>query len=375
MANEWKRGTFTYDAVGLSHTTTNIINAFTSFLTQAGWSVASWSVSTTDRYFTRTDHGSSDVWHYTGDGPTQKCGIRVYVSGNSIRIRTFLENAAGAAAQIDSGATHEMIITVDNTAPNNYAVIGGEFGLYVECGRDGLPSNLGHGFVGTFMPIPEFNGSKDSQRKWVSQGFVCDLTGTLKFSQGRAGTQTCFITNDGSNRAFSPALFPGLCRGTISMYNNSQVNNPTGALSHRKNIFSFVGSITSGSDAFSVWCSFGSSWLAAQNNARYAISAMLFAPSFNGVVNSNNFAACQGSVTTGNTTGSPGTTYISDASAFWRKVEKFAVVEHTLTPWANITDAVSGLAYRVANVPDGGRTARIAVQWPDSGNVVTVSLT
>jgi hypothetical protein len=368
MANEWRRGTFTYDAVGQSHTTTNIINAFTSFLTQNGWSVPGWSASATDRYFVRSDHGSSDVWHYTGDGPTQKCG-------NSIRIRPFLENQAANGAQIDIGATQEMVITVDNTAPNNYLLIGGEFGLYVEAGRDGLPSNLGHGFVGTFLPIPEFYGSKDAQRKWTAQGFCCDLVGTLKFSAGRTGSQSCFIVNDGTNRAFSPALQPTVCRGTTSVYNNAQVNTPYGALSHRRLAFSTPGNVSTGISPLDLVSTFGFSWLAAQNNARYVISEMLFAPSYNGSATTNNYATAVATVATGATTGSPSNISYADPSSFWRKVEKFAVVEYTLTPWANITDAVSGLAYRVANVPDGGRTARIAIQWPDSGNVTTISLT
>lgn len=374
MANEWKRGTFTYDAVGLAHTTANIMNAFTSFLTQCGWAVASWSVSSTDRYFTRTDHGSSDVWHYTGDGPTQKCGIRVTISGLSIRLRAFVENSGGTAAQSDTGATQEMIITVDNTAPNNYLLIGGEFGIHVECGRDGLPSNLGVGFIGTFLPIPEFYGSKDSQRKWSAQGFVCDLSGTLKFSSGRAGTQSCFITNDGSNRAFSPQLYVTLSRGTTNLYANTQVNNPYGGLSHRKNITSCQGSATTGTTWMDFLCTFGSTWLSGNNNARYAISGMVFAPTFNGANTSLNFTPTGGSVGTGATTGSPGNPYFCDSSAFWRKVEKFAVVEYTLTAWANIADAVTGIAYRVVNVADGGRTSKIAVEWPNISNVVTIAL-
>lgn len=375
MSGEWKRGTFTYDAVGLSHTTANIMNAFTSFLTQVGWATASWSVSSTDRYFTRTDHGSSDVWHYTGDGPTQKCGLRVTISGLTIRLRAFLENSAGTGAQIDTGATQEIIITVDNTAPNNYLVIGGEFGLYVECGRDGLPSNLGHGFIGTFLPIPEFYGAKDTQRKWSAQGFCCDLTGTLKFSSGRGGTQQCFIVNDGTSRAFSPALNPTLSRGTTSLYANTQVNNPYGALTHRKNAFSPSGVTTTSHTIIDILSSFGTVWLAAQNNARYVISNMLLAPTYNGASNALNYVNVTASVGTGSTTGAATGMSLCDASAFLRKVEKFAVVEYTLTPWANITDSVSGEAYRVANVPDGGRTARIAVQWPNVSNVVTISLT
>lgn len=373
--NEWKRGTFTYDAVGLSHTTANIMNAFTSFLTQCGWAVPAWSVSTTDRYFIRSDHGTSDVWHYTGDGPTQRCGLRVYISSLTIRIQAFVENSGQTASFITTGTAQEIVITVDNTAPNNYLLVGGEFGLYLECGRDGQPNNLGQGFVGTFLPIPEFYGSKDSQRKWSAQGFVCDLVGALKFSTGRAGTQQCLITNDGSNRAFSPSLYPTLSRGTTNLYANTQVNNPYGGLSHRKNILGNVGNTGSGVTWMDLLSTFGSVWLSGNNNARYAISGMLYAPTYNGAGTTLNFVPCASSVVTGATTGAPSTPYMCDASAYWRQVTKFAVVEYTLTAWANITDAVSGLAYRVVNVADGGRTARIAVEWPDSGNVLTISLT
>lgn len=374
MANEWKRGTFTYDAVGLSHTTANIMNAFTSFLTQVGWATASWSVSSTDRYFTRTDHGSSDVWHYTGDGPTQKCGLRVTISGLTIRLRAFVENSGGTAALSDTGSTQEMVITVDNTAPNNYLLIGGEFGIHVECGRDGLPSNLGVGFIGTFLPIPEFYGAKDAQRKWSAQGFVCDLNGTLKFSTSRGSTQTCFITNDGSNRAFSPQLQPDVSRGTTNLYANTQANNVRGVLSHRKNIVGMNGATSGGDYTTSVLATFGSAWLSGQNNARYVISGLVYSPVFNTTPTTVNVVGISASVATGATTGSPTSPYMYDASAFWRKVEKFAQVEYTLTPWANITDAVSGLAYRVVNIADGGRTAKIAVEWPSAGNVVTITL-
>jgi len=316
------------------------------------------------------------VWAFTGDGPTQKCGLRLTISGLTFRLRAFLENSTGTGAVADTGASQEIVLTIDNTAPNNYLLIGGEFGVYVESGRDGLPNNLGQGFIGTFLPIPEFYGSKDAQRKWSAQGFCCDLTGNLKFSTGRDGTANTFITNDGTNRVFSACFNPRLSRGTTSLYANTQVNNPYGVLSHRKVLF---GSFATGQiTTMEMLATFGSAWLAGNNNGRYAISGLLFAPSYNmTAVSSPNFAPAGGyGIATGTTTSAGQSSYglSVDPSAFWRKVEKFAQVDYTLTAWANITDAVSGLAYRVINVADGGRTAKLAVEWPSIANIVTISL-
>ncbi len=368
MANEWKRGTFTYDAVGLSHVPQNIMNGFNSFLTQCGWALASWSGTTTDQYFTRTDYLTSDVWKFNGDGPDQKCGIRITISSLTIRLRVFLENTAGSAAQVDSGSSHEIVITIDNTAPNNYLIIGGEHGLYFESGRDGINNNLGQGFIGTHLPIAEFYGSKDNQRKWSTQGFCCDLFGNLKFASNRT---TAFITNDGSSRAFTSQFAPFIARGTSSLYSNTQGNNPQGRLSHKKNIFGMQ--MTSASSGFTDnYCTFGSAYLSALNNSRYVISQMLFAPTTQTSDSVGAAASVSGAATTG--TASTGTGSICDPTACWRQVTRFAQVQYDLTAWANITDAVTSVAYRVCGVADGGRTAKIAVEWPSSGNVLTISL-
>ncbi len=371
MANEWKRGTFTYDAVGLAHTAQNIINGFTSFMTQANWEVPAWASNTLDRYFTRIDYGTSDVWKFNGDGPDQKGGIHIkWNSGSSrIEITAFLENSAGTGAQVETPSGNAIYISVDNTAPNNYLLIGGEHGLYVESGRDGINNNLGQGFVATFLPVDEFYGAKDTQRKWTAQGFCCDLTGNLKFSTLRTSV---YVTNDGSSRAFTSYLNPNVARGTNSLYTNTQADGRLGKLSHRKAIFGQGGATSNGS-GLDGYCTFGSSYLSALNNSRYVISQLLFAPT----LFANDAAAAintsvLGTATTG--TGSLGQGAIIDPTAYWRQVKKFSQVQYDLTAWANITDAVTSTPYRVVGVADGGRTAKLGVEWPSSGNVLTIAL-
>lgn len=54
MAFEWKRASWTYDAIGLGHTNVNICNAIQAFLVDCGWERAAWDTAT-DRFFLRTD--------------------------------------------------------------------------------------------------------------------------------------------------------------------------------------------------------------------------------------------------------------------------------------------------------------------------------
>lgn len=372
MANEWRRGTFTYDSVGSGHTAQNIINGFTSFLTQNGWVVPGWSSNTLDRYFTRTDYATSDVWNYNGDGPTQKCGIRIlWNSGNSrMELYTFLENTAGNGSQKVINSANVIYLTVDNTAPNNYTLIGGEHGLYVEVGRDGNINNLGHGFIGTFTPWPEMYGSKDAQRMWSTQGFCCDLTGALKFSTNRGGTNSYqYLTNDGSGRLFSTSLSPYICRGTNSVYTATIADDRQGYLFHLRNVLSMTWNQGGAVGGIDKWATFGSNYLSGLSNGRYVVSQLLFVPCITTVDCSSG-----ANIATGTTTGGiGGFMYATDPGNF-RKVLRFVQLQYDLTPWANITDAVTSTVYRTVLVADGGRTAKIGVQWPDSGNVTTITL-
>ncbi len=240
MANEWVRSSFAVDATGSGHTAQNVINGITSFLTQCGWAVASWSSNSLDRYFVRTDHATSDVWWYNGDGPTQKCGIRVlYNSGSSrFEIYCFVENTGGSASQKSTNAAQAIYVTWDTTAPNNYLLIGGEHGIYLEAGRDGNPNNLGHAFIGTHVTVPEFYTVRTSADKWNSQGFCFDLVGQFKVSVDRGYV---FVTNDGTNRCFTAYLAPYLCRGSSNLATAAVADDPRYAITHRMNQFSHRG--------------------------------------------------------------------------------------------------------------------------------------
>ncbi len=364
MANEWKRVNFTYDVVGQAHTTANLIAAFTAFLTQCGWSVPAWSASATDRYFVRTDHATSDVWHYTGDGPTQRCGLRVtVVSTTALSICSFLENAAQSASL--RSCIEGISITIDTTAPNNYLLVGGEFGLYVEAGRDGLPTNLGHGFIGTFLPIDEWYSAKNAERKWSSQGFVCNLMGSLPFCRDRG---MGLVTNDGTSRKFSVNLHPYVARGTGSVFGNAQVNDQQVGLSHQR----IVNSIFSADSGYWQYkFTLGSLFLSGMYNGRYMVSGLVVAPTV------HSYSNVRANDSNGSSTTSATDYYMRmvDGPSYWRRVPKFAQVDYTMTPWANIVDAVSGETYRVVNVPDGGRTTKIAVSWPAAGDALTISMT
>lgn len=54
MPGEWKRAIWTYDAVGLGHTATSIVNAMHTFLASCGWERAVWD-TTADRMYIRSD--------------------------------------------------------------------------------------------------------------------------------------------------------------------------------------------------------------------------------------------------------------------------------------------------------------------------------
>jgi hypothetical protein len=90
----------------------------------------------------------------------------------------------------------------------------------------------------------------------------------------------------------------------------------------------------------------------------------------------NSFTA--GGWDSGGARGTPGTTTSSNSHGWGardyredRIVPRFAVVDYTIIPFANITDIITNKIYRVARVPDGGRTANIGVEWPST--VVTLN--
>jgi hypothetical protein len=359
MANEWVRSTFSVDATGSGHTPQNVINGFTSFLTQCGWAVPAWSTNSLDRYFTRTDFATSTVWNYNGDGPTQKCGIRIYYNSASSRfeIYCFIENTAGNGSQKVTTAAHVIYVTWDATAPNNWLVIGGEHGLYAEVGRDGNPNNLGHFFIGTHVGIPEFYSVRSSADQWNSQGFCFDLMGQLKASADRGWV---FVTNDGTSRCFTAYLRPYLCRGSSNLATASPADDPRYGLSHRMNQFSCRGDAASNnsSNAQLVLETLGMAF--SPINGKYVVSPL--------VLRFDHGATYCGNYGIGATTSTAAASYgpaIIDVRCY-RQVKRFAAVDYTLLGFSNIQDAVTSTIYRVGKYTDGGRTGTIGVEWPST---------
>jgi hypothetical protein len=365
MANEWVRGTFSVDAVGSGHTAQNVINGFTSFLTQCGWQVPAWSTNSLDRYFVRTDHGTSDVWWYNGDGPTQKCGIRIFYNSGSSRfeISCFIENTAANGSQKTTNSAHVIYVSWDTTAPNNWLLIGGEHGLYLEVGRDGNPNNLGHAFIGTHVVIPEFYTVRSSADKWNSQGFCCDLVGQLKFSQDRGYV---FVTNDGTSRCFTAYLRPFLCRGSSNLATASPADDPRYALTHRMVQFGCRGDASSNAPTTGHYQleTFGLSF--SPINGKYIVSQLMLRFDFGAV-----YSGSQGiGATTSTATNNYGGAVIDPRN--YRQVKRFAAVDYTLLGFSNIQDAVTGTIYRVGKYTDGGRAGTIGVEWP--ATIVTPSV-
>ena len=87
MGNEWARGIWTYDAVGLGHTPTNLMSAIQDFLTDplVGWELASYSTAT-DVLYLRADRYTitleNDVEN-TGNVAITKSGADITVTGMS----------------------------------------------------------------------------------------------------------------------------------------------------------------------------------------------------------------------------------------------------------------------------------------------------
>lgn len=306
-------------------------------------------------------------WRYDGDGLTQHCGIRVrYVSASTrIEISSFVENTSKAALQYETGAAHIAYILYDATVVNDVIMYGGEDGLYIEVGRDGTSQNLSHLAVMSMKVIPEFSGTKDAQIRWTSQGFVCDLFGQLKFSELRDDR---FVDNQGSNKNYSGRLRPQSARGTTSLLASTPVTNTAYYLANRDNLY---GSYYGATGAPSFWmmvATFGMGFTPI--DGRYKISPLMIIQGFNQFF----FA--------GVSNPAAGTTFAANVSGgtmleprWFREVPRFAAVDSSLIPFNNITDQVSGKIYRVAQVADGGRATNIAIEYPDSSNIITISAT
>lgn len=377
MANEWVRGTVSLvPNVPPNHTITNAINAIQSVLIAGGWELASWTPGGNDRYYLRADRGVRENWRYEGDGPVQNCGIHVYTNtptDSEIRISSFLENTAATGVQVDCRDATATInrrgfltISWDVTAPNNYLLIAGEDGFYIEAGRDSSPNNLGHGAILTVSNIPELNATKTTQLRWTTQGFPMDLFGECRFTLNR---QNRFVTNDGTSRNFSCGLVVYSSRGVSSVI---QTPVPTNFaefyIGNRDLMLGCTGSQGVGNILFAA--TFGQ--INSPEDSRYRINQILLLQE-NNATDVANRAATSASLSNTVAAGTGSVTHIIRDIRHDRLINRFVVVDYTLLPFANLTEAETGKVYRVIEHNDNGRTSNIGVEWPTV--VVTPSLT
>jgi len=401
MANEWARGTFTIDNV--THDHTNIITAFDNFLTHAsvGWEEASWSPGGTDRYYLKDDRASRERWQYDGDGSQQYSGIRVWYdsdpntstgtslfpSEEHIVIQTFLQNVGATGSQIltpdyvgtsGSGAAQSyrfgsIRIKYDDTAPNNYLLIGGEDGLYVEVGRDAAENNLGHGAIMTFGAIPELHHTQDGSVQWTAQGLVCDLydgnTGGCRFCVSR---NIRWVQNDAAEKNFTAGLQPYSPRGTRNILTPDQNDQEPYYIGSRDTFYgaSRTGRTTAISSVvieedinLDAHATFG--LCNTPLGDRYRISPLMMLQSLIEV-------RCAASSNSGADVAATSHSGWLDPRA-WRQIFRFAAVDYTLLPFQNVQDAVSGAIYRVARMEDNGRYSQLGVEWPSGEITIPVT--
>jgi hypothetical protein len=377
VANEWVRGTVSLvPNVPPNHTITNALNAIQSMLIAGGWELASWTPGGNDRYFLRSDRATRERWRYEGDGPTQNCGIHLYTNtptDTEIRISCFLENTAGTAVQVDTLTAAESVnrrgrltINWDVTAPNNYLMIAGEDGFYIEAGRDSSNTNLGHGMIVTAAEIPELSATKTTQSRWVTQGYPMDLFGECRFTSNR---QLRFVTNDGTARNFSSHLSLYTARGvTSTTVAPVPADFPIYFFGNRDLILGQTGSGGTTSE-YRYGCTFGQ--LNSPEDGRYRINPLLMIHETSASDISNRGAS---SASTSNTVavGTGSINIIFRDIRHDRLIQRVVAVDYTLLPFANLTEAETGKVYRVAEHNDNGRTANIGIEWPTT--VVTPSL-
>lgn len=378
MANEWVRGTVSLvPNVPPNHTITNALNAIQSMLVAGGWELASWTPGGNDRYFLRADRATRELWRYEGDGPVQNCGIHLYTNtptNTEIRMSAFLENTAGTGAQIDTLSATETVnrrgrITInwDVTAPNNYLMISGEDGFYIEAGRDSSSVNLGHGMICTVAEIPELNATKTAAARWVTQGYPMDLFSECRFTANR---QVRFVTNDGTNKNFSTQLVLYAARGVGSTtVAPVPADFPSYFFGNRDLILGQTG-VGGNSSDYRYGCTFGQ--LNSPEDGRYRINPLIMIHE-TAAADTANRAALSASTSNTIAAGTGGPDFRFRDIRHDRLVQRVVAVDYTLLPFANLTEAETGKVYRVAEHNDNGRTANIGIEWPTV--VVTPTLT
>ena len=363
MSNEWKKATWTYSPVGLSHTYVNFMNALETFLTGAGWTKASGYSTSTDRYFYRTDYASRDIWRYTGDGYSQKCGIYIHGSSGQVIIRAYVENTTNDNYYKRSHTDHQIVINLDETKDNNLLLLGGEDGLYFELGTGTSNNNVAHGAVVTFQCDPNFNYSRQTERQWISQGVCLDLFGQLKFARDRNWR---FCEAQGSYKNHTGTLSPYVCRGSRQFRSNSQVDDMRLGIGPRDHMLSPAtnenGAWTQAMSAY--WFTFGLAWDSLDDVYRISPMACANAGLWYDADQQNAFGAVanNGSESTLNLQGSQSYCTVLDSREIM-KIPKFAVISSQVLPWNNVTDPVTSVTYRVAQVTDNNRNSIIGIQW------------
>lgn len=390
MAGEWKFGTWAWTpvAAGGTDNSQTILTKLQAFLALCGWSTAAYSTTDT-KYMIRTDHGSNDTWHYTGDTNLQRCGIRLrnqnYNGGAfngvaRVDVSAFLETSAGTAVERAGHANSEIRIDYDTAAINDYLLVGGEDGFYVEAYTRGQEvRNVGCGLVSVFKPWTVMKSTRDAERKWTSQGLAMDFRGTVAVVGPGTGwidrltldRNFRLVCNDGLNSnktaglaAYSVRSVTNIITGTGQSYDNRHRFFPL------DNMLGLVGTdgtsnhITTDS-ILRYPCSFG--LLNTPSDDRWRLSPFLVMQAV------HNFAFGLYNTGTSNNNDGPQVSGVSWSDPrWWRQIQRIMACGHQIPPWQLVTDSVSGKQYRIVGIPDNGRPANVALEWPGAANEVTI---
>lgn len=381
MANEWKWAQTTWSQS--TDTSQDLMDLLQTFMEACGWELASYG-TVDERFFIRADHGSRDIWHYTGEAEIQRCGIVIkdfrYNGGafngtNRLTVKCFLENLLGTGAQVISQDTFG-VCTIDFHATKEHLItlIGGEDAFEYEFGVDGANANVALGIILTHAVWPEMNGTRDPERKYTTQGLPLDLFGSL-YPRHALQFDIRMARNDGANLNASISLVVNQTRTNtdITVADQGIVNNRRMALINwdiflgREVYNVFTPYYTSGFGPMYHAMTFG--LLTTPFDDRWRLSPLVHVQGISGRIGTGTYDTSP-SVST-----PPSVSYGGnwlDARNLFRKVPRVFVVSHLLAPWQNITDEVTSKVYRVLRVADGGRTVCLAIEWPGSLNEVTL---
>lgn len=308
-------------------------------------------------------------WTYNGDGPWQHCGLQITndTANSRIVIQTMLENTTKSGLQRAQNVAHQINIAYQTTAPNNFLFIGGEWGFFGECGRDGLNVNLAHWAVATFDTAASLFGTDDARLHWTTQGIGMDLFGVLKFSDS---SQNRFVDSAGSSKNYTASLHPYMVRSAVSFATSVPVDDQRMYIGNRDLYLSpaFTNSGSSISSAVHLGRStFGV--LFSPRDGRYRISPMITEQISNAATLQGCYVASS-SVSNNVAQDAQGLVVIDYRHL--RDIPKFVCIDSSLVPFVSLTDQATGITYRVSQIADGGRATNIGIELPDSGNVVSI---